>query len=146
MRSPLIHYFKTFAALALPNLLQFEETKKDAEATLKTFLEGRLAASTWDNSIREYLITNLETQRRLSISQSQAQAQVITQQPTGTGANAKADDNQNMITAANQGLQRLADLATASTEDRSEGPTSSADSGARNDKDASFPAAALGKM
>ncbi|RAL67150.1 hypothetical protein DID88_007928 [Monilinia fructigena] len=43
-------------------------------------------------------------------------------------------------------LQRLADLATHLTEDRSEVPTSSADSGARNDKDASFSAAALSKV
>ncbi|QSZ35944.1 hypothetical protein DSL72_007066 [Monilinia vaccinii-corymbosi] len=146
MRSPLIHYFKSFAALALPNLLQFEGTTKDAETTLKTFLEGRLAASPWDNSIREFLIANLETQGRLSIGQGQSQVQLVTQQAASSGTNAKADDNQHMITAANQGLQRLADLATASTEDRGEAQVPSTDSGARNDKDVTLSGSGLSKM
>lgn len=158
MRSPLIHYFKSFAAIALPNLLQFEETKNDAEIALKTFLEGRLAASSWDSSIRDYLIKNLEniaTQRSMPVgqgqSQNQSQNQISTQQNAGAGTNAKADDNLNMITAANQGLQRLADLATASAEDNAEVQVAAtADSTARIDKDGNreggFAAVGAGKM
>ncbi|KAF7861969.1 hypothetical protein EAF04_007850 [Stromatinia cepivora] len=145
MRSPLVHYYKCSAALALPNLLQFEATKKDAETSLKLFLEGRLATSSWDNSIREFLINSLGTQRRSSTSQAQGQVQG-TQQTTGAGANSKADDNQHMITAANQGLQRLADLATASTEDRGEVGVSTTDAGVRSDKDGTFSGGSLGKM
>ncbi|ESZ89727.1 hypothetical protein SBOR_9890 [Sclerotinia borealis F-4128] len=145
MRSPLTHHYKCFAALALPNLLRFEVTKKAAEDILKTFLEGRLAASAWDASIRDFVIKNIGAQRRSS--GSQGQGPLVAQQTTGgSSVNAKVDDNQHMIAAANQGLQRLADLATASTEDRGEVLVSSADVGARNDKDAAFPGGGLTKM
>lgn len=148
LKSPLVNYYKCFAALALPNLLQIETTKKEAESTLKTMLEGRLASSPWDKVTREFLINNLGAQRRGSIglSQSQSQSQGV-QQVTSAVVNAKADDNQHMITAANQGLQRLADLATAETEDRVE--VSSGVSTAevvRNDKDGSFPSGGLSKV
>jgi hypothetical protein len=102
LRSPFLHHFKLLAARTLPLLLQHEKTKKDAEYALSMLLEPRVAATPWDPQIRDLL-----GKRRSS--------------DAGAGAGAgvqKQDDNQNMITAANQGLQRLADLATASTEDR----------------------------
>ncbi|PQE17697.1 C6 finger domain-containing protein [Rutstroemia sp. NJR-2017a BVV2] len=100
LRSPFLHHFKLLAARTLPLLLQHEKTKKDAEYALSMLLEPRVAASPWDPQIRDLL-----GKRRASDAGAGAVVQ-------------KQDDNQNMITAANQGLQRLADLATASTEDR----------------------------
>lgn len=146
LKSPLVNYYKCFAALALSNLLQVETTKKEAETTLKTMLDGRLAASSWDKVIREFLINNLGAQRRGSIGLSQGQSQG-TQLVTNAVVNAKADDNQHMITAANQGLQRLADLATAETEDRVEvsSGVSTAET-VRNDKDGSFSSGGLNKV
>lgn len=164
IRAPFIHYSKCFAAIALPRLLQCEAEKKEAELTLKIFLEEPLTGTSWDNNIRDFLINNVVSQRRGSTGQAQDQGQgtqaqgsqgqgsqgqggqVIAQQSTGSGAitNSQVDDNQHMITAANQGLQRLADLATASTEDRGEAVVSSASvvaEGARNDA-----AASLNKM
>jgi hypothetical protein len=85
--------------------LQHEKTKKDAEYALSILLEQRVAASPWDPQIRDLL-----GKRRASDAGAAAGAGGVVVQ--------KQDDNQNMITAANQGLQRLADLATASTEDR----------------------------
>ncbi|TEY40873.1 hypothetical protein BOTCAL_0416g00050 [Botryotinia calthae] len=148
LKSPLVNYYRCFAALALPNLLQIETTKKEAESTLKTILEGRLASSPWDKVTREFLINNLGAQRRGSIglSQSQSQSQGA-QQVTSAVVNAKADDNQHMITAANQGLQRLADLATAETEDRVEVSSGvSTAEAVRNDKDGSFLSGGLNKV
>ncbi|CZR51973.1 related to RGT1 Regulator of glucose-induced genes [Phialocephala subalpina] len=89
--SPLVHYCKILTALTLIELLEYENTRDQAEEALKSLLD-RASNSGWDAAVRE-LITN-RLQRPSSAS-------------LGTAESSK------QASVASQSLQRLADIATA---------------------------------
>lgn len=95
LMSPLTHHATALAALTLIDLLGYEKTKDSAEAGLKALVENHIAPSGWDTAIRDLIINKLSR---------------------GASAGAGAAESQHALTAS-QGLQRLADLATATEGD-----------------------------
>ena len=104
--SPLTHHATAFAAAALIELAGYEHTRQEAESGLTALLESRIAPSGWDASIRT-LIVNCKNPGPSA--------------GAGGAVGAKTSTSQH---AAIQGLQHLADLATATEEGRTEGSTS----------------------
>lgn len=96
--SPLTHHITALTTLTLIELTSYDKTKETAEAALKALVENRIAPSGWDAAIRDSIITKLGR---------------------GSSAGAAAADSQHALTAS-QGLQRLADLATATEGDRAD--------------------------
>lgn len=90
--SPLIHYCLALAALTLIELLEYENTRDDAENALKSLL-SRQVHSSWDAAVRELITNRLQRPSSVSLGMSSS-------------------------TVASQSLQRLADLATATGEGR----------------------------
>jgi hypothetical protein len=101
--NPLTHHATAFAAVALIDCTGYEQTRKEAEGSLTTLLESRIAPSGWDASIRDMIIKNKNP------AQSSG---------AGGAVGAKTGISPN---AAN--LQHLAELATASTGGEAENPT-----------------------
>ena len=95
--SPLTHHSTGLAALTLVELSAYESTKDEAEKTLITLRESHIAPTGWDAAIRDFIATK----HGASIS-------ALTKQ---------AADSQHALTAS-QGLQRLADIATAAEGNR----------------------------
>jgi hypothetical protein len=91
--SPLIHYCLALAALTLIDLLEYENTREDAEKALKSLLDTRQAHSSWDPAIRTLITNQLQRPSNVSLGMSSS-------------------------IVASQSLQRLADLATATGEGR----------------------------
>ena len=104
--SPLTHHATAFAAAALIELNEHESTRKEAERGLSSILEGRIAPSGWDASIRDMIL-------KIANPGSSSGA--------GGAVGAKTGTSQH---AAIQGLQQLAELASATEEGRTEGSTS----------------------
>ncbi|KUJ23072.1 uncharacterized protein LY89DRAFT_166528 [Mollisia scopiformis] len=109
--SPLIHYCLALAALTLIELLEYEETRNDAELALKSLLNTRVAYSSWDTPVREMITNRLQRPSSASL-----------------GMSSSAAESSKHAAVASQSLQRLADLATATGgrevgggEDRNEG-------------------------
>lgn len=98
--SPLTHHATAFAAAALIELTGYEHTRQEAESGLTSLLESRIAPSGWDASIRA-LIVNSQNPSPSS--------------GAGGAASAKTSTSQHAAIAI-QGLQRLADVATATEE------------------------------
>jgi hypothetical protein len=98
--SPLTYYSTALAAFTLLELMAYQITKEDAESGLKSLLEARIAPSGWDAAIRDMIVTK---QQRLGASAIVGSSNLA--------------DSQHALTAS-QGLQRLADLATATEERR----------------------------
>lgn len=96
--SPLTHYATILAALTLIELTNFESTKDSAEGSLRDLLENHIAPSGWDVAVRDMIVS-----KRNQIS----------------SAGAGSAESQHALTAS-QGLQRLADLATATEGDRAD--------------------------
>jgi beta-lactamase class A len=102
--------------LTLIKLTEYESTRADAEGGLKILMETRIAPSAWDSTIRD-MISNRKHAIVLSLTSN--------------------TESQHASTAA-QGLQHLAELATANEEGRdvsmgegrNEGETFAAKSGA----------------
>lgn len=97
LMSPLTHHATVVAASTLIELTGYEKMKDSAEGSLRSLLENRIAPSGWDAAIREMIIGKLNQ---------------------GPSAGAAAE-SQHALTAS-QGLQRLADLATATEGDRAD--------------------------
>ncbi|KAH8816177.1 hypothetical protein F5884DRAFT_212493 [Xylogone sp. PMI_703] len=109
--SPLNYHATALAALTLLELTGFETTREEAEGSLNTILDGRIAPSSWDSAIRDYII-----KKRQPGSSGGASGVAAGTQPSNA--------QQNLTTSASQGLQRLADLATATEEGRVESTAS----------------------
>ena len=92
---PMTHYATALAALTLTEMGSNDESKEEAEAGLKALVEQRIAPSTWDPRIREIILKR---------------------------KNSASVQSQHALTAS-QGLQRLADLATATGEGRNDPST-----------------------
>jgi hypothetical protein len=92
--SPLTHYITSLAACTLIELKMYESTREEAESGLKSLMESRIAPSAWDPSIRDMVL------KKQNISP-----------PTGAGSTIGAKTATSQL--ASQGLQHLADLATA---------------------------------
>jgi len=93
--SPLTHHALALAVLTLIELKHYAESREEADDTLKTLLEGPNAVSRWDVAIRGAI---LKERHHDSTSGSSISSRV-------------AGSQQALV--ASQGLQRLADLATA---------------------------------
>lgn len=99
--SPLTHLATAFAAVALIECTGYEQTRKEAESGLSAILDGRIAPSGWDASIREMIVKNKNPG-----------------QSSGAGGAVGANSGTTQHAAiASQGLQHLAELATATTEE-----------------------------
>ncbi|KAL3421979.1 hypothetical protein PVAG01_06135 [Phlyctema vagabunda] len=94
--SPLTYHATTLAVLALVELMGIESTKAEATVSLKSFLENRHAQSSWDGVINTYIVKKLPPV------------------PNSTAGPSSALSEASLT--ASQGLQRLADLATATEE------------------------------
>jgi hypothetical protein len=105
--SPLTHLAAAFAAVVLIKCTYEEETRKEAETGLSAFLDGRIPPSGWDASIKEMIIKNSNA------SQSSG---------AGGAAGANPGTSQHAVIAS-QGLQHLAELATATEEGNAESST-----------------------
>jgi hypothetical protein len=95
LMSPLTHHATALVTLTLIDLLNYDKTKESAEAGLKALVENRIAPSGWDSAIRDLIVNKLSR---------------------SASAGAGAAESQQALTAS-QGLQRLADLATATEGD-----------------------------
>ena len=91
--SPLNQYFSTLATLTLLQLAEHDNTTAAAEGYLKTLMDNRIAPSSWDSTIRDMI----SAKKQASITMLQG--------------------SEHASTAA-QGLQHLAELATANEEGR----------------------------
>jgi hypothetical protein len=99
--SPLTHHATALAASTLIELTSYDKTKDTAEGGLRALVENHIAPSGWDATIRDMIVS------KRSLASSTA------------GGSA---ESQHALTAS-QGLQRLADLATATEEDRADATT-----------------------
>ena len=105
--SPLTHLATAFAAVALIQCTESEHTRKEAEGGLSALLDGRIAVSGWDASIRDMIVKNK-----------------YSSQTSGAGGAAGANSGTSQhADIASQGLQHLAELATATEEGKAEGST-----------------------
>ncbi|TAQ89346.1 hypothetical protein B7494_g2339 [Chlorociboria aeruginascens] len=93
--NPLTPHATVLAALTLIELLTADSTKEEAENGLNLLLESRIAPSGVDAAVKDLITKRLRSRRATSASN-----------PSHTAA------SQHILTAS-QGLQRLADLATA---------------------------------
>ena len=93
--TPLTYHSTTLAALTLAELTKYHATRSEAEKGLQLLLENRIAPSNWDNAVRDFIANRKPA--------------------TGSVAESK-----HSLTArqASQGLQHLAELATATEEGR----------------------------
>lgn len=107
--SPLTHHATAFAAAALIECTGHDNTRKEAESGLSSLLESRIAPSGWDTSIREMIIKS----KTPGPSSGAGGAVGAVGAKTGTSQH-----------AAIQGLQQLAELASATEEGRAESSTS----------------------
>jgi hypothetical protein len=101
--SPLTHHATALASSTLIDLTSYDKTKETAEAGLKTLVESRIAPSGWDAAIKEMILNKQNSGS-----------------PTGAGSAANSNPESQHSLTASQGLQRLADLATATEEGRAE--------------------------
>jgi hypothetical protein len=101
LTSPLTHHATALVALTLIELTNFDKTKDTAESGLRSLVENHIAPSGWDATIREMIVNKLSSA------------------PSGGVGGA---DGQHALTAS-QGLQRLADLATATEGNRPDAST-----------------------
>jgi hypothetical protein len=101
--SPLTHHSTTLTAVTLIDLTAYDITREEAESGLKALLENRIAPSGWDASVREMIVK----QQHSNPSGG-----------AGSTVGPKTSDSQQHALTASQGLQRLADLATATEEGR----------------------------
>jgi hypothetical protein len=91
--SPLNQYFSALATFTLMQLTDYDKTRVAAEGYLKTLVENRIAPSPWDSTIRDMMSAKKQTS--ITILQGSEHA-----------------------STAAQGLQHLAELATADEEGR----------------------------
>jgi len=91
--SPLNQYFSALATFTLMQLTDYDKTRVAAEGYLKTLVENRIAPSPWDLTIRDMISAKKQTS--ITILQGSEHA-----------------------STAAQGLQHLAELATADEEGR----------------------------
>jgi hypothetical protein len=94
--SPLTYHSTALAALTLIELTAHENTKDEAEKGLKSLMESHIAPTGWDTTIRDMIATKQQHNHNVA----------------AVAGSSQAADSQHALTAS-QGLQRLADLATA---------------------------------
>jgi hypothetical protein len=99
--SPLTHHATVLAASTLIELTHCDNTKDSAEGSLRDLIENHIAPSGWDAAVRDMIVSKCN--------------QV-------SSAGAGSVESQHALTAS-QGLQRLADLATATEGDRADAAT-----------------------
>lgn len=91
--TPITHHFTSLAAITLVDLLDTEFTREGAEHAIKVIVDTHIAPSGWDATVRD----------------------IVNKKNAGMGSAARATTpvaSQHALTAS-QGLQHLADLATA---------------------------------
>lgn len=109
--SPLTHHATALAASTLIELMKYEPTREQADSSLKTLFEGLTVASGWDAAVKEMVLKKRHS----------------------SAGNPDPSIGKHSLLAA-QGLQHLADLATATKEgaateeSRNEGELAGSDS------------------
>ena len=93
IQSPLAHHAVSLAAMVLIELSRHDKYKEEATASFSTMTKLRIALPAWDHAIKELIRKN---------------------GPSTSAENATASKHASL---ASQGLQHLAELATASTGD-----------------------------
>jgi hypothetical protein len=115
--SPLTYHSTALAAITLIELTNHDSTKEEAEKSLQSLLQNRIAHSAWDEAIRG----------------------LINKKQSSSAALSTMTESQHALTAS-QGLQRLADLATATEEGRDTTTTESRKEGEHTSTTAPSPA------
>jgi len=110
--NPITYNCTLLAALTLSELVEFDNTRARAEAGIKSLMESMIAPSSWDAAARQFC----GSPNRHAISAA------------SLGVPPAIPDSKHALTAS-QGLQHLADLATAT-----EGPRDAAGIGRDNEK------------
>ncbi len=100
--TPITYHCTLLATLALIELVDYESARAEAENLLKFLLDSPLAPSTWDTVMRAFI--------------SSTKPRAI---PTASISSSKTIADSKHALTASQGLQHLADLATAAEGDAS---------------------------
>ena len=112
LASPLHQHFLVLTSLCLSELSKNEGVREEAEALLSELTDPAMPETAWDGLVRDK-IAEMRPSTTAAIAAAAVEASALGQNSTVQSA---------VEAAASQGLQHLADLATASVAEKAENP------------------------